>query len=182
MRAGAVRDLKVFPLFTGNQPPDAEVRAYANFLGFAVQDVLNCEPFRPNAGRAEFKHYAAAAAHSQSDIFLDPDTGIAASTQTGSREHVTVHELQHLLPTGSTRLLLVYQDSPDRGNEDELLSEVFLRMLEPLSQAGLIFFAYYTGSANIVFVANSAGQSRLDASRRYLRDVVYVPADKLLPG
>jgi hypothetical protein len=176
---GVIESLKVFPMFTGSKANPDDVHAYADFLSLAVEDVLNDGPILPIQGRADFSYFASASKFPDSDLFIDPDTGIADGGQGASREHITVKELCHLLLAGSARLLVVFQDSPRRVG-DEALEVGVSRKLEMLRAAGLRCFAYFNNANNMLFVARESGTARLHRLYTYLGEVVKVPMARLL--
>ena len=101
LEAGVVRDLGVVGMFTGAWTTEA-VAAYSRLL--RVPDlVLRDRSFPGKSRKAYWRDLDEA--WPDGDLFLDPDTGIAAHP---SPRHVTVDEIR-ALTQGSDRLVIVYQ-------------------------------------------------------------------------
>ena len=174
----AVRDIRVLPFFTDDYEP-ADVASYAKVLGIREDEIVSRERFYPRQGRDNYIA-AARAVPEQHDLFLDPDRGVVAELHDGQRDRelISCGELAALL-VGSTRLLVVYDESVDRADRERVTVE----KLDALRTAGLAAFAYFNESPNhpnILAVTQHAGE-RLARFRAELTDVGGISAARLLP-
>lgn len=173
---------KILPLFTG-QFQEGDIAGYLNLLGLVKADLVSEERFYPKQQRRDYLDAALSSDLLDIDLFLDPDRGIVAALrgETSDREVITFEELALLLPTDTSRVLMVYDESVNMANREKATGE----KLDALhgDPWRLFAFAYFNSSPNhpnVLVVANSSGHSRLDAIRRKLLGSG-LPPTRLLP-
>jgi hypothetical protein len=112
--------LDAIPMLTEGWPTPADKALYSSLLGVRViQDAIV-----PNvADRSTYFQVANQAGSEAKDIFFDPDTGLRLGRRPNRRrfdEYLFGHELlEFILPVGSSRVAVVYDQSIARGTEVE---------------------------------------------------------------
>jgi len=146
-----LHDVHVIPMFTDKDPrtswPEAHLRLYAKLLRVPHDHILHSHtPFRAST-RAEY--IPAVRLPADSDVFLDPDNGIAPEGG-GDAKHVTPSELAILLPADSRRIVLVYQHS---FRTNDYVEVSLRRVVDPLQLRGTSAFAYNAGTVAMIFAS-----------------------------
>lgn len=162
----ALNDMHVLPMFTDKNVHDAwtngRIRAYASLLGVDEARILCSKISFPGAQRENY--FQNLRIGGDSDIFVDPDTGIEPDSG-GDRRHIRQSEIEALLPSGSRRVLLVYQHSPRKR-------EWLKGCLEKVCASNEFHaFAYCAGTVAMVFIARR-GNHRLEGMHKCLHDIL----------
>lgn len=182
-RSGLAQALRIVPMFTGDFTKK-DVHFYLSLLGFNREDLVCKGRFGGSKeDRLAYFKVANRKAHLASDIFLDPDRGLVRGSQRTilDVEVVTFIEVERLLPEGSQRVVLIYDESVSRSGRRQGMDEKLEQLAA--SAARLAAFAYFNpkpSHPNIVCVANQAGEERLVALRRRLEQEG-IPPERLLP-
>lgn len=163
MLDGLLRDLHVIPLFT-DDPTTAwtqdHLRLYARLLSVPRDRILACNQSFQNALRQEY--FAGLSLPEQSDLFLDPDTGIAPN-HGGNAKHIRLNEIAGMLPAESRRILLVYQHA---FRKHDYVTRALHRVVDSDQLRGTSAFAYLGGAASMIFITRA--KSRLNELHRRL--------------
>jgi hypothetical protein len=148
-----LNNIKVLPMFT--DVPDtwneARLGLYAQLLGVNVQDILRpAVRFTMNTRGNYFQNL-----DDNSDLFVDPDTGIEPPGG-GDYRHIRLSEIAQLLPNDTNRVVLIYQHSFHKHNWTDACLQ---RIIQYKELNGCYTFAYWAGSVSMVFIARD--QQRL---------------------
>jgi len=116
-------------------------------------------------------------AHRDRDVFFDPDTGLRVGPRRPARrrfdEYLFAEELvDRLVPEGSRRLAVVYDQSIARGGEVESAE----RKLQELHERGLCALAYCAQAAMVVV---SRDRERVEDLYRRALAMGYLPRDRV---
>lgn len=157
-----VENIVVEPMITDDRPwPNEDLETYGRLLKIDSSSQI-CHGQSTFSGKRE-EYFDSLP--QDTDIFLDPDTGIA--TGSAGREHVKVAELGKLL-ANSDRVLMVYQHSA-RGYFHERVFEIRDRVSRDIPNVHCI--VYECGRVAILFI--SLDRARIqeihNALREYLR-------------
>lgn len=157
-----VENIVVEPMITDDRPwPNEDLETYGRLLKIDSSSQI-CHGQSTFSGKRE-EYFDSLP--QDTDIFLDPDTGIA--TGSAGREHVKVTELGKLL-ANSDRVLIVYQHSA-RGSFHERLLEIRDRVSRDIPNVHCT--VYECGRVAIFFI--SLDRARIqeihNALREYLR-------------
>ena len=131
-----LHDLHVVPLCTGEAWTQEERRLYAELMGVLLNHVLLPDQLFENRAKRQ-AYFVPCQPDHKYDLFLDPDTGVEPDSGC-TRCHVTLDDLDYLLPQCSPGLVMVYQHSPRAGDNTEAVREKLRRM----QQRGLSACAY----------------------------------------
>jgi len=137
------KNLRVVPMFTDTWNAQ-QIEAYARLLHVRPEDVLKRDTCFSSKSR---KGYCCDLG--EYDLFLDPDTGIAADNK-ASEKHVSSTEIAGLLSVAPSRLLLIYQHASRK--KDGIREKInLLRSAEGLK--GCDIFAYDSGAVSMVVMS-----------------------------
>jgi hypothetical protein len=162
-------------MFTEDWIPE-EIDLYASILGVSRENVID----RPVPNQKERTEYFSQV---ESDAFVDPDTGLRILHERpakGRREqrpewsdYLFYPELRSLLPDGSDRLVVVYDQSVGRGSEREHV-EVKLLALKPFLSVA------YAAQAGMFVVGRESSKSRLSELHKHMMERADVQQKRLM--
>lgn len=174
-------DLRVLPMLTDPTLWNPELFCvYAGLLHVNPGMILKTNiQILPEDERAEYFNVDC-----QFDLFIDPDTGIGdrkiPSDPDKKNEYIMPSEVASLVPDGSTRMLLIYQQATlggitriphIRGRVDTL----------KMATGRHYVFAYFAGQTSMVFVSRDT--ARLSRVRGHLERLLGpVARDDGVPG
>jgi hypothetical protein len=154
----APQNLRVLPMRTDHRQWEQEnLSAYSRLLGRKPKDILRMDRIFSNKTREKYFSDLG-----NSDLFLDPDTGIAPDGRR-QKKHISPCEIAHLLSSSRSRMLLIYQHaSPNKNWIREKLR--LLRSSPGLKHCGL--FAYDSGTVAMLVI--SRDRKRVNKARARL--------------
>lgn len=164
-------DLQVLPMFTDKEWSNDERALYARLL-HALPHALMTHAQLVKDGRN--RYFSALSRPEASDVFIDPDTGIA--TASPKPAHVTVDEVTSFLT--ATNVVAVYQHRPRRASPPWLGR---YRELVVVKQ-GTFALGYESAQVGMIFVTRAHDRAvRLTQALR--RELTLVADERdLLPG
>jgi len=151
-----LHNLRVVPMCMEEEWTPKHRCLYARLLGVRSEDDVFWDAFNRNR-RRYFENCQRFAG--DSDLFLDPDTGIEPIS--GCKKcHVGLDNLRCLLPDNSRRLVMVYQHRSRirHGVEDVLDRNSVEDVLERIRQRGWLAGAYWAGAASMLFLSRKQGR------------------------
>jgi len=167
--------LDAVPMITETWPSSADRAMYSELVGVQIiQDAIV-----PNAAeRSAYFDVLARQGHETKDIFLDPDTGLRLGSRPKRRrfdEYLFGHELlEFILPIGSKRVAVIYDQSIARGSDAEEYGQIKMHGLRDM---GLSAFAY---CAQVAMVVVSRDNDRVNALHQHVKGLVHLPKDRVL--
>ena len=145
---------------------------YAALLGMAEGDVILREPV-PNQ-RDRKKYFAFANDFPNSDLFADPNTGFYIGRKSPYANYLFGRDADVLLPAGTNRVLVVYDQSISRGSE--IGSAVGkITTLKPRFLA-----LAYCAQAAMLILARQDALDRMESIRDQLQQLDYVRHDRVV--
>lgn len=167
-------NLDAVPMLTEPWPSPADRALYSALVGVQIiQDTIV-----PNtAERSGYFQVLGHSGHEGRDVFLDPDTGLRLGPRPKRRrfdEYLFGRELlEFILPIGSSRVAVVYDQSIARGSEAE---EYAVLKMQVLRGMGLSAFAY---CAQVAMVVVSRDSARITALHQHAQGLPHLPQDRI---
>ena len=140
------KSVRVVPMFTDRDNwTQEQIEAYARLLHVKPEDVLKGDiVFSGETRRDYFQDLG------ENDLFLDPDTGIAAGDERAEKEHIRVSEIAGLLSAAPSRMLLIYQHA---SRDKHGLRKKLNSLHSDKSLNGCDIFAYDSGAVAMVAIS-----------------------------
>ena len=132
----------VFPMFS-HQVKSGDIQAFEEFLGIQVISKSVITKDNRIDSLASLGHYQ--------HIFIDPDIGISLKPS-NSVKHISGPELVNICHEGRNRLLLVFDQSFNRGKMDEEIAE----KLSYFKKQNIYGFTYRSHACFVVLSASKA--------------------------
>jgi hypothetical protein len=167
--------LDAVPMLTEPWPSPVDKALYSALVGVQViQDAIV-----PNAAeRSAYFQVLGQSGHEAKDVFLDPDTGLRLGPRPRRRrfdEYHFGHELpEFILPIGSKRVAVIYDQSIARGSEAEEYADLKMQVLRGM---GLSAFAY---CAQVAMVVVSRDTGRINTLHQHAQGLAHLPQDRVL--
>lgn len=153
------QNLQIVPMFTDRRKWSQRHRiAYANLLQRKQEDIWRPTKQFSNETRGHYFDNMG-----DSDLFLDPDTGIASGKR-AKDSHLRVSEISSLLKKSKRRVLFIYQHS---SRKKDWLTRKLETLRSTTDLKGSSMFAYDSGPVSMIIISMS--KTRVGEARRRLR-------------
>lgn len=157
------------PMFT-HEVSETEAQAFSRFLGVPLISTAVLNPVTD-------RHAYLEPVGDWNSLFLDPDTGVRISRESGRRssEFLFVDELRALALHRPSGVIMAFDQSLPRGSERVSVS----RKLAELAGGGVYGFAYVSHAS---FLILSASGDVAERARTLVAEASALPAERLLRG
>ena len=138
---------EVVPMITDARPwSHDELEAYVKILGVSISHLRGAERFTHSNRR---QYFCSIKIHG--DVFVDPDTGVAASEPKATAKHIQAEECGQLLHKDAPNIVMVYQHAQRKADWAKGQLEILRSTIDSVQA-----FAYQSSVVGMLFLSWNA--------------------------